>query len=66
MYTPAAAYVITGFCDAEAAGVPPGKVHDHEVGVFVLASKNETDCPAQIFVGLPVKFETGAQLFTVI
>jgi len=59
--------VIEGFCTAEAASVPPGKVHAHAVGEFVDRSANETELPVQTVVGQPTKLTTGGEhTFTVI
>lgn len=48
-----------GFCELEEFGVPPVKVHAHEVGVFVLKSVKATDTFVQTVVGVAEKFATG-------
>ena len=67
LYVPDVLYVITGYCDDETAGVPPGNDHDHDVGVLVERSKKLTCCASQSEVGEPQKSATGGgQLLTVI
>ena len=48
-----------GFCEVEEDGVPPAKVHDHEVGLLVELSVKVTASPAHTVVELAVKEATG-------
>jgi hypothetical protein len=50
-YVPAVEYTTVGFCAVEVDGVPPGKDHDHEVGVKVVRSVNVTDPPEHTLCG---------------
>ena len=45
----------------DVGGVPPLKVHDHDVGVFELKSEKFTVPPVGIQSGVAEKFATGAQ-----
>src|SRR5258705_13323791 len=63
LYVPGALYVTVGFCAVDVVGVPPGKLHDHDVGLPVLRSVKFTVILLQPLVGVPLKLATGALLF---
>ena len=50
---------MVGFCWVEVPGVPPGKVHNQEVGLEVVRSVNDTLSPAQSDTGVPEKLVAG-------
>src|SRR5258705_10178253 len=60
LYVPGALYVTVGFCAVDVVGVPPGKLHDHDVGLPVLRSVKFTVILLQPLVGVPLKLATGA------
>ena len=60
LYVPGVLYVTVGFCTVDVAGVPPGKLHDHDVGLPVLRSVKFTVMLLQPLVGVPLKLATGA------
>ena len=60
VYSPGSLYVTVGFCSVEVAGVPPSKVHDHDVGILVERSVNVTELPKGTIVSDAEKSAVGA------
>ena len=58
-YTPGSSYVTVGFCSFEVAGVPPSKVHCHDVGMLVDKSVKFTEPPIDTNVSDAEKSASG-------